>query len=85
MSDFDEDHLGDGWLDEEDTEYCIYCGETEDLNIRHYAINNECKVYILAVNPKPHEHFLEGLKEGYVHRIEMICDSCLAEEERNGD
>jgi uncharacterized CHY-type Zn-finger protein len=82
----DETHDLEDWLDDEiDSEYCIYCGETENLNIRHYGVNEDCKVQVLAVNPLPHDHFMDNLKEGYVHQIEMICDSCLEEEKRNGD
>ena len=54
-----------------------------DLNIRHYEFNPiTYETKILAVNPKPHDKII--VREGFVHRIEYICDRCMEEEERNG-
>lgn len=80
----DERHDLEDWRDNvEETEYCIYCGDDVDLNIRHYEFNPiTYETKILAVNPKPHDKII--VREGFVHRIEYICDRCMEEEERNG-
>jgi hypothetical protein len=81
--DQDERHGADDFVEfNEPTEYCIYCGDDLDLNIRHYEFHPKTyETKILAVNPKPHDKII--VREGFVHRIEYICNSCLDEEERN--
>ena len=80
--DKDEDHLGYYDLNPEmqNLDSCSYCGEElDELNVVHYGFNKETyETYIIAVNPLPHEHLV--LKEGYVKRIELVCNECLKTE-----
>lgn len=63
-------------------ECCIYCGEElEKLNVVHYAFNKETyDTYIIAVNPKVMQDL--SVKEGYVRRVELVCDACMNDELR---
>lgn len=58
---------------------CLYCGtEDEDLNILSYEISPDCDIHILGVNILPHQKI--NIQEGWIKRIEVICDECLKEE-----
>jgi hypothetical protein len=62
--------------DDEEVEKCVYCGEEEDLNVVHYGFNpNTSKVYTIAINPMPHDKL--HVAEGYIRRIEYVCNNCL--------
>ena len=80
MSEWDE--VYEEYPDKEYPDTCVYCGEElSDLNIVHYEINPEtCETKILAINPMPHNKFMDNLRIGFVHRIELVCDDCLKED-----
>lgn len=62
---------------------CIYCGkESDNLNIVYYEYHQEeCKVNIVATNPKPHEKIKWTNGEGWIRRHEYVCDECMQYEE----
>lgn len=78
-----EKHNLEDWRDDiGETEYCVYCGDDVDLNMRHYEFNQiTYETKILAVNPMPHDKLI--VREGFIRRIEYICDRCLDDEDGN--
>ena len=67
------------YQDDREFDSCTYCGEeNEDLNVVHYEISPDYEINVLGVNPKPHEKL--KVQDGWVKRIELVCDECLKEE-----
>lgn len=65
--------------DEREIESCTYCGdELNNLNIVYYQISPKYDMEVLAINPMPHEHV--KVTEGWIKRIELVCDKCINEE-----